>query len=183
MPYKNDSPLLIAVHIHATWHPIAAPRVPAISDCDMKIYDASGKLHLHHGLEESGPQGKPQKPEDIRPEIDRTILRQILLEACPADAIKWDHALTSAIPLGNGQHELTFANGTKTVCDILVGADGAHSRIRPLVSPVTPFYSGVNGVEISLAPAVASPQHSRSSTPSARAPCSRCRTRRCSGAR
>ncbi|TFK82273.1 monooxygenase [Polyporus arcularius HHB13444] len=121
---------------------------------EMKIYDASGKLHLHHGVDEGGPQ--PQKPEDIRPEIDRTILRQILLDACPADAVKWNHALTSAVPLGNGQHELTFANGFKTVCDFLVGADGASSRIRPLVSPVTPFYAGVNGAEISLAPAVAS---------------------------
>ncbi|RPD57240.1 FAD/NAD(P)-binding domain-containing protein [Lentinus tigrinus ALCF2SS1-7] len=120
---------------------------------EMKMYDASGKLHLHHGLDESGPQ---QKPEHIRPEIDRTILRQILLDACPANAIKWDHALTSAVPLEDGKHELTFANGFKTVCDFLVGADGANSRIRPLVSPVTPFYSGVNGVEISLAPAVAS---------------------------
>ena len=123
---------------------------------EMRIYDASGKLHLHHGLDEGGPRGQPQKPEDIRPEIDRTILRKILLDACPADAIKWDHALTSVVSLGNGQHGLTFANGTKTVCDFLVGADGAHSRIRPLVSPVNPFYSGVNGVEISLAPAVAS---------------------------
>ncbi|RDX51408.1 FAD/NAD(P)-binding domain-containing protein [Lentinus brumalis] len=122
---------------------------------EMKMYDASGKLLLHMGLDSDG-RPIAQKPEDIRPEIDRTVLRKILLDACPADAIKWGHALTSAVPLGNGQHELTFANGSKVVCDYLIGADGAHSRIRPLLSPATPFYSGVNGVEISLAPAVAS---------------------------
>ncbi|RPD57245.1 FAD/NAD(P)-binding domain-containing protein [Lentinus tigrinus ALCF2SS1-7] len=121
---------------------------------EMKMYDASGKILMHHGLDEGEQPQK--KPEDIRPEIDRTVLRQILLDACPADSVKWDHGLVSAIPIGKGQHELTFANGFKTVCDLIVGADGAHSRVRPLVSPATPFYTGVNGVEISLAPAVAS---------------------------
>ncbi|RPD59128.1 FAD/NAD(P)-binding domain-containing protein [Lentinus tigrinus ALCF2SS1-7] len=122
---------------------------------ELRIYDASGELHMHMGLDQEGGPG-PQKPEDIRPEIDRTVLRRILLEACPIDSIKWDHSLMSVASLGNGQHELTFANGVKTVCDFLVGADGANSRIRPLLSPATPIYSGVNGVEISLAPSVAS---------------------------
>ncbi|KAM5541798.1 hypothetical protein V8D89_004527 [Ganoderma adspersum] len=53
---------------------------------------------------------------------------------------------------GGGQHELTFANGRLTTCDLLVGADGAHSRVRPLLSPATPQCLGVNGAEISLAP-------------------------------
>ncbi|KAI0750493.1 FAD/NAD(P)-binding domain-containing protein [Fomes fomentarius] len=95
---------------------------------ELKIYDASAKLHLHHPLE----QGEaPQDPSQIRPEIDRTILRRILFDACPHGSIKWDHALTAVRPLQGGQHELTFANGLTSVCDILVGADGAHSRIRP----------------------------------------------------
>ena len=60
------------------------------------------------------------------------------------------------MPLGNGQHELTFGNGFKTVCDFLVGAIGADSRVRPLISPAKPFYTAANGFEISLAPDVAS---------------------------
>ncbi|TBU24159.1 monooxygenase [Dichomitus squalens] len=125
---------------------------------EMRIYDGAGKLHLSHG--EGGPSGPegdqdftpPQRPEDIRPKIDRTVLRKILLDAIPPHLIKWDHPLTSVRPLGNGQHELTFANGFTTVSDFLVGADGANSRVRPLLSPATPIYTGVNGVEISLAP-------------------------------
>ncbi|KAI1783684.1 hypothetical protein LXA43DRAFT_1130055 [Ganoderma leucocontextum] len=54
--------------------------------------------------------------------------------------------------LGNDQHELTFANGFTTTCDFLVGADGANSRVRSLVSPATAVYLGVNGAEISLGP-------------------------------
>lgn len=42
------------------------------------------------------------------------------------------------------------------MCDFLVGAVGADSRVRPLISPAKPFYTGANGFEISLAPEVAS---------------------------
>ena len=87
-----------------------------------------------------------------RPEIDRTVLRKLLLDAVPPNLVQWGHALSSVRPLGNGQHELTFANGVITTCDLLVGADGAYSRVRPLVSPAVPEFLGVNGAEISLAP-------------------------------
>ena len=97
---------------------------------------------------------KDQDPRDRRPEIDRSVLRRIILDALPADAVKWGYALASVRPLpgSRGAHELEFANGHTTVCDILVGADGAYSRVRPLVSPAVPLYHGVTGAEISLAP-------------------------------
>ena len=100
---------------------------------------------------------KDQDPRDRRPEIDRSVLRRIILDALPADAVKWGYALASVRPLpgSRGAHELEFANGHTTVCDILVGADGAYSRVRPLVSPAVPLYHGVTGAEISLAPETA----------------------------
>ncbi|PIL25447.1 hypothetical protein GSI_13337 [Ganoderma sinense ZZ0214-1] len=115
---------------------------------ELRVYDASGKLHMKRG----GDGGHPRGPEDLRPEIDRTVLRQILLDALPPHLIKWDHGLASVRALSGGQHDLTFANGATTTADFLVGADGAHSRVRALVSPAAPEYLGVNGVEISLAP-------------------------------
>ncbi|KAI0374827.1 monooxygenase FAD-binding protein [Pilatotrama ljubarskyi] len=100
------------------------------------------------------PGAKPTDPlEKSRPEIDRRTLREMLLDALPdPDAIKWGHSLTSIRPLGDGKHELTFSNGVLTVADFVVGADGAHSRVRPLLSPAVPLYHGVTGAEISLAP-------------------------------
>ncbi|KAI8989231.1 monooxygenase FAD-binding protein [Trametes punicea] len=108
-------------------------------------------------LHRKGPDAtEVENLEKERPEIDRRVLRQILLDAVPADSIKWDHALVSARQLdaSTGQHELTFANGVVTVVDILVGADGAHSRILPLLSSATPTYYGLTGAEISLPPDV-----------------------------
>ncbi|KAH9903096.1 monooxygenase FAD-binding protein [Cubamyces lactineus] len=104
---------------------------------------------------------KKEKPADnylrnSRPEIDRRVLRELLLNAVPADSVKWGHTLVSVKPLEHGQHELTFSNGVVTVADILVGADGANSRIRPLVSPAVPQYHGVTGAEISVPPEVIS---------------------------
>lgn len=93
---------------------------------------------------------------NARPEIDRRVLREIMLDAVPKGAVKWGHALASIRPLEGGQHELTFANGVVTVADFVVGADGANSRVRPLVSPAVPIYHGVNGAELSLPPAIVS---------------------------
>lgn len=90
-----------------------------------------------------------------RPEIDRRVLREILLAAVPTDSVKWGHALTTIRPLDNGEHELTFANGSAVVTDLVVGADGANSRIRPLLSSAVPLYHGITGAELSLAPSVA----------------------------
>ena len=93
-----------------------------------------------------------------RPEIDRRVLRDIVLAAIPEDSVKWGHALASVRPLqdglGSGKHELAFTNGLVVVSDVLVGADGANSRIRPLLSTATPIYHGINGAEISVSPEV-----------------------------
>ncbi|PIL34859.1 hypothetical protein GSI_02646 [Ganoderma sinense ZZ0214-1] len=116
---------------------------------EMRICDSIGKVHLKLGGE--GQDRPLQGKEDIRPEIDRTVPRKLLLDAVPAHLVQWDHALSSVRSLGDGQHELTSTNGITATCDLLVGADGAHSRVRPLLSPATPQFLGVNGAEISLA--------------------------------
>ncbi len=78
------------------------------------------------------------------------------LDTIPPHLIRWDHVLSSVCPLCNGQRELAFANGFTTTSDFLVGADGAHSHVCPLVFPATSPSLYVNSVEISLAPGVTS---------------------------
>ena len=102
-----------------------------------QILDKDGNVLLY----------QPDKGDGGRPEVPRGELRRILLESLPADAIRWGHKLTAATPLGDGRHQLTFANGATATTDLLVGADGAWSRVRPLLTDVKPAYAGISFIE------------------------------------
>jgi 2-polyprenyl-6-methoxyphenol hydroxylase-like FAD-dependent oxidoreductase len=85
-----------------------------------------------------------------RPEIDRGELRELLLGSLPAGTVRWGAKVVGARPLDGGRHRVTLADGAEFTTDVLVGADGAWSRIRSLVSAARPAYTGVSFVEAEL---------------------------------
>ncbi|MFD6466442.1 FAD-dependent oxidoreductase [Streptomyces goshikiensis] len=84
------------------------------------------------------------------PEIDRGQLRDLLLGSLAPGTVRWGHRLDHVEPLGEGRHRLHFAHAHATEADLVIGADGAWSRVRPLVSDAVPVYTGVTFVETGL---------------------------------
>ncbi len=93
---------------------------------------------------------QPNKGNGGRPEVHRGELRRILLDSLPADTIRWGHKITAVSPLGGGRHMLAVADSSTVTTDLLVGADGAWSRVRPLLSKAKPAYAGTSFIETYL---------------------------------
>ncbi|MGW1784813.1 FAD-dependent oxidoreductase [Streptomyces sp. NPDC002143] len=85
-----------------------------------------------------------------RPEIDRGDLRDLLLNSLPDTTVRWGAKVNAARPLDHGRHEVALADGSTFTTDLLIGADGAWSRIRPLLSSATPSYTGISFVEMDI---------------------------------
>ncbi|MDJ1134186.1 FAD-dependent oxidoreductase [Streptomyces iconiensis] len=90
---------------------------------------------------------QPRPGDRANPEIDRGQLRDLLLG--PLD-VRWGRDVTEVVPGSRDGVLVHFADGRQETFDLVVGADGAWSRVRAAVSSVTPQYTGVTLVETSL---------------------------------
>lgn len=104
---------------------------------DMRLLEPDGTLLLREDTPDDAPL--------VRPEIDRADLRDLLLDSLPEDVVRWGHAFESA---DNGV--LRFADGSGATYDLLVGADGANSRVRALLTDARPAHIGQNVVEVGI---------------------------------
>ncbi|WP_167474873.1 FAD-dependent oxidoreductase [Nocardia arthritidis] len=104
---------------------------------DMRLLEPDGTL-LHQ-------EDTPDEAPLLRPEVDRADLRNLLLDSLPADMVRWGRAFESA-----DDGLLRFADGGTATYDLLIGADGAQSRVRALLTDARPAHIGQNVVELGI---------------------------------
>lgn len=105
---------------------------------EMRSMDRTGHLIDHH---------LPDEGETAKPEIDRGQLRDLLVASLAPGTVRWGSALASVDGPADGPRTLTFTDGTAVETDLVIGADGAFSRVRAAVSAAVPQYTGVSFLE------------------------------------
>jgi 2-polyprenyl-6-methoxyphenol hydroxylase-like FAD-dependent oxidoreductase len=115
-------------------------KVARYEDQGDRLLDRSG--HVHFEYEEAGAGD--------RPEIDRTALRDILLRALPSHCVCWDSDVRSVSPAGDNIWNVVVGDQSFGSFDLVVGADGTWSRVRPLLSPYKPQYTGLTFIEFGI---------------------------------
>ncbi|WP_340685630.1 NAD(P)/FAD-dependent oxidoreductase [Amycolatopsis coloradensis] len=101
---------------------------------EMRKLDPAGRLLVCHVSAEG---------EMFKPEIDRGQLRGLLLDSLEPGTVHWGRTLDRVEAPGR----LLFTDGTTIETDLVIGADGAWSRVRPAVSAAVPEYAGITFLE------------------------------------
>ncbi|MCZ8521813.1 MULTISPECIES: FAD-dependent oxidoreductase [Paenibacillus] len=109
---------------------------------DFRLMDKTGTIYMDETVEPDVKGG--------RPEIDRGVLSELLMDALDLSCIEYGYKLEKAVSLQNGMTELYFENGRTDIVDLLVGADGAFSRVRSLLTDIQPEYSGITFIELNI---------------------------------
>jgi 2-polyprenyl-6-methoxyphenol hydroxylase-like FAD-dependent oxidoreductase len=111
----------------------------------MLITDEQAKVHFSDHEDAAKPAEDFGSPY-FRPEIDRGPLRNMFLESLQPETVVWDSHFLSMEKQGEGWL-LHFKNGSSVYSDIVIGSDGANSKIRPYLTKIKAFYSGVTMLE------------------------------------
>ena len=96
--------------------------------------------------------------EPANPEIDRGPLRNLLLDSLEPETVVWDSHFISMEPQNEGWR-LHFKKGFTAYADLVVAADGANSKIRPYLSDIKSFYTGVTMLELNIPNAAQATPH------------------------
>src|SRR5438270_6951076 len=129
----------LAVHLAGLDEQFRA--IARYEDQGMRLLDKKGQVLL---------ENRQNQETGNRPEVDRTELRAMLLDSLDTEVVRWGCDLRSVRQANDNTYELLFEDGVTETFDLVVGADGAWSRVRLLLSSATPAYTGVTYIQFGL---------------------------------
>ena len=119
-----------------------------IDDCseEMMIADKDGNILFQSMDDEEG--------HEPRPEISRNKLAHLLISQFKESNIRWQHKLTSAARVSpndeTSQIELDFGPNGKHRFDLVLGSDGAWSKIRSILTDVKPTFADQHNITLNI---------------------------------
>ncbi|CAN8096106.1 unnamed protein product [Discula destructiva] len=130
--------------------------LPLTADCAESMIVADGStgdvLHADDDDEGGGEEG-----DAYRPEIARHNITKLMLGVVPPEAVRWETKIVGAkrdeASSGETMLELRQGNGGATsteTFDLVIGADGAWSRIRALLTDAVPRATHLHYITLTI---------------------------------
>ncbi|KAK7025193.1 FAD-dependent monooxygenase [Favolaschia claudopus] len=119
-------------------------KVARYEDQGFKLASIDGTIHFDSEAGDNWGQD-----DEDRPEVDRIQLRQIFLDSLRPNTVKWGQGVSKVVENDN-KVTVHFIDPAlePAVHDFIVGADGAWSRVRPVISTAVPEFSGMIYIDI-----------------------------------
>ncbi|KAJ7045989.1 monooxygenase [Mycena alexandri] len=138
LKYQTGQRAMYAAGLHAEFLKLARTEGE-----QSRLLDKTGKIY--RDITETGASF-------YNPEIDRGQLRTLILDSLTPGTVQWGHkAAAVRKDADSGKYTIYFASGvTAENVDIVVGADGAWSQVRPLIWDAKPIYSGITFLETKI---------------------------------
>ncbi len=107
---------------------------------DTKILGPDGTLYFEDDAEGEGG----------RPEIDRGELCDMILNEINPENIRYHYEFKAIETLDNHKVKVTFNHNVSEIFDVVIGADGSFSKVRPFITEHEISYTGISMVELNI---------------------------------
>ncbi|KNG46561.1 monooxygenase fad-binding protein [Stemphylium lycopersici] len=117
----------------------------------LKIVDMEGQVLWDENGNDKQSCKEGEGKFDARPEIDRIALATLMFEHLDKRNVQFGKKLHQVVEHDGekSKYNLQFADGTEEMgFDVVVGGDGAWSKVRKLLSDQMPVYSGISSVTL-----------------------------------
>lgn len=110
--------------------------------CSIEFVSSSGKLLKQFNLSQCGQAARAAGGVNETRGVSRPRLLSVLADQLPPGSLKFNCSVVGMSDLGGSGTRVQLADGSSLSCDVLVGADGANSKLAQQLGLPQPNYAG-----------------------------------------